>query len=534
MRDAVDVVVVGAGFAGLYQLYALRRSGYTVQVIEAGDDVGGTWYWNRYPGARCDVESMDYSYSFSPELEQEWTWSEKYATQPEILRYIHHVADRFELRPHIRLSTRVTSAVYEDSTHSWTVSTNRGDVIRARFLIMATGCLSVPKVPEIPGAERFSGQILHTSDWPHDPVDFLGKRVAVIGTGSSGIQTIPLVAEQADEVIVFQRTPNFALPARNRPLTADEIAERKATYRQWREKARISDPGVPATRSALAVSDQERTAAYQAAWDKADLPGIVRAFTDILLDAEANKTVADFLGDKIREIVENPETAEILTPRTYPFGTKRPCLDTDYYRTFNCDHVHLVDVQRHPLVEITADGLRNTEREYRVDTIIFATGFDAMTGALLAVDIRGRGDRSLKEEWEDGPRTNMGLAIAGFPNMFIITGPLSPAVLSNVVVEIEAHVDWITACIEHLDQHGYTEVETTAEAQDTWVRRTASLAAKTLYPQAASWYMGANVPGKPRVFMIYVGGVGSYRTWCDRVAADGYIGFAFDRVPHTP
>jgi cation diffusion facilitator CzcD-associated flavoprotein CzcO len=527
--NSVDAVIVGAGLAGLYQLHRLRESGLNARVIEAGSGVGGTWYWNRYPGARCDVESMAYSYSFSPELEQEWTWSEKYPTQPEILKYIRHVAERFDLERDITFDTRVTNATYDEGSQRWTVLTDAGEAIDAQHLIMATGCLSVSKAPEVPGAERFGGPTYHTGHWPHEGVDLTGKRVAVIGTGSSGIQSIPIFAEQASELTVFQRTPNFSMPAGNRPLAEDEIGAMKARYPDFRQAQRESGFGVPieaATESALEVSDEVRAATYEGGWGAGNLVAILASYTDTLTSKEANDTAAEFVRSKIRSVVKDPEIAETLSPRSFPFGTKRPCLDSGYYDTFNKDHVSLVDIRKTPLVEITEKGVRTSEAEYEVDAIIFATGFDAMTGALLAVDIRGRDGLSLREKWAEGPRTYLGLGVAGFPNLFTITGPSSPSVLSNMIVSIEQHVDWITDCIEHMREHDIAEVEPTVEAEDGWVEHVEEVGNMTLYPTADSWYMGSNVPGKPRVFMAYIGGVGVYRQKCDEVAANGYEGFA--------
>jgi cyclohexanone monooxygenase len=472
---------------------------------------------------------MAYSFSFSAELEQEWTWTEKYPTQPEILRYVEHVAERFDLKRDITFDTRVTNATYNDERHRWTVLTDTGEDIDAQYLIMATGCLSVSKAPEVPGAERFGGPIYHTGHWPHEGVDLTGLRVAVIGTGSSGIQSIPTFAEQASELTVFQRTPNFSMPAGNRPLTDAEIAAMKARYPEFRQRQRESAFGVPvevATKSAFDVADEERTAAYQAGWDAGNLVAILGSYTDTLTNKAANDTAAEFIRSKIRSIVKDPEIAETLSPRSFPFGTKRPCLDTGYYDTFNKEHVTLVDIRKTPLVEITETGVRTSEAEYEVDAIVFATGFDAMTGALLAVDIRGRDGVSLREKWAEGPRTYLGLGIAGFPNLFTITGPSSPSVLSNMVVSIEQHVDWITGCIEYLRERDIVEIEPTVEAEDGWVEHVEEVGNMTLFPTADSWYMGSNVPGKPRVFMAYIGGVGVYRQKCDEVAANGYEGFA--------
>ena len=527
-RDSVDAVIVGAGFSGLYQLYRLRELGLTTRVFEAGDGVGGTWYWNRYPGARCDIQSLSYSYSFSPELEQEWDWTEKYPTQPEVLRYLNHVAERFDLLPHITFSTRVVSAYWDDNARCWAVSTDSGESVTAQFVIMATGALSAPKLPEIPGIERFRGRTHHTARWGKDEVRFDGLRVAVIGTGSSGIQTIPLIAEQAADLTVFQRTANFSTPAGNRPLGPAEVAEMKSGYPAWRAAQRTSFSGVPAelpTQLALSVPEAEREATYEAGWAKGEIVSLVSCFADILFDPAANETAAEFARAKIRAVVDDPDVAEMLSPRSHPIGTKRPCLDTGYYETFNRPNVHLVDLRETPIVEFTNAGLRTTDAEYDFDAIVFATGFDAMTGALNAIDIRGRDDLALADEWHAGPRTYLGIAVAGFPNLFTITGPLSPSVLSNMVVSIEQHVEWVAECIAFIRAHGYSAIEPTAEAEAQWVQHVAELGALTLFPTADSWYTGANVPGKARVFLPYFGGVGTYRQTCDDVAAGGYQGF---------
>jgi cyclohexanone monooxygenase len=528
-----DAIVIGAGLSGLYQLYRLRELGLRTRVIEAADGVGGTWYWNRYPGARCDVQSMSYSYSFSPELEQEWTWTEKYPTQPEILRYINHVADRFELWPDITFNTRVTEAHYDEIDRRWLVTTDAGGEFGAQFLIMATGCLSAPKLPEIPGLERYRGRVHQTANWGKDEVRFDGLRVGVIGTGSSGIQCIPIIAEQAADLTVFQRTPNFSMPARNRPLSAEEVAGMKADYGAWREAQRTSRAGIPAQEtleSALAASDAERAAKYQAAWDRGELTALIGTYIDILIDPAANATAAEFVRDKIRATVHDPEVAEALCPRTFPVGTKRMCLDTGYYETYNRPNVHLVDLRKTPLTEFTPTGIRTTTAEYALDAIVFATGFDAMTGALTAIDIRGRNGVDLASQWSAGPRNYLGLAMAGFPNLFTITGPLSPSVLSNMVVSIEQHVDFVTDCIAYMRERGYDIVEATPAAQDEWVQHVAEVGSFTLFPQAESWYTGANVPGKPRVFMPYIGGVGEFRIKCAAVAASGYEGFTMTKA----
>jgi cation diffusion facilitator CzcD-associated flavoprotein CzcO len=527
----VDAVVVGAGIAGLYQLYKLRERGMSTRVFETGDGVGGTWYWNRYPGARCDVESLSYSYSFSPELEQEWNWTERYPTQPEILRYVNHVADRFDLRKDITFSTRVVSAVYDDSTQRWRVDTDTGEIVDTQFLIMATGCLSRSKLPEVPGLDRFQGPTYHTGHWPHEGVDFTGMRVGIIGTGSSAVQSIPVIAEQTAELTVFQRTPAYSIAALNRPLEQSEIDSMKSDYRAWREAQRTSGFGVPVempTQSALEVSEEERFAKYESGWQKGTLVSILAGYTDTLTNREANDTAAEFIRRKIRERVNDPEVAETLSPRSYPFGTKRPCLDTNYYETFNKPNVHLVDLRKTPLVELTENGLRTSEQEYEFDAIIFATGFDAMTGALTAIDIRGKRGIALREKWAEGPRSYLGVAVAGFPNLFTITGPSSPSVLSNMIVSIEQHVDWITDCVAYLRERGIGAIEATGEAEDGWVAHVEEAGNATLYPTADSWYMGSNVPGKPRVFMAYIGGVGVYRQLCDEVAAKGYEGFTLE------
>jgi cyclohexanone monooxygenase len=527
-ESSVDAVIVGAGFAGLYQLHRFRELGLTSRVFDKAAGVGGTWYWNRYPGARCDVESMSYSYSFSPELEQEWTWTEKYPTQPEILRYLNHVADRFDLRKDITFDTTVVSAIWDDDSKHWTVTTDGGETVTARFVVMATGCLSVPKDPEVPGSDRFQGTIYRTAHWPQEGVDFTGQRVGVIGTGSSGIQAIPIISEQAADTTVFQRTPNFSMPAGNRRLTEQEIADRKANYRQWREQQRSSGFGVPvepATKSALEVTEGERNATYEEAWEKGTLVAVLSAYTDSITDKAANDTAAEFVRNKIRKIVNDSEVAETLCPTTYPIGTKRPCLDTGYYTTFNKENVHLIDLRKTPIVELTEKGVRTTEKEYELDSIVLATGFDAMTGALAAIDIRGRDGITLSDRWKAGPRSYLGIAVADFPNLFTITGPSSPSVLSNMAVSIEQHVDFVTDAVEHLRDNGYAAINPTVEAEDEWLAHVEEVGNATLYPIADSWYVGANVPGKPRVLMAYIGGVGAYRERCNQIAANGYEGF---------
>ena len=528
-QGSYDAVVVGAGFAGLYAVYRLRKLGFTVRVFEAGSGVGGTWFWNRYPGARCDVESYEYSYSFSPELEQEWDWTERYPAQPEILNYINHVADRFDLRRDIQINTRVTSAHFDAAANRWTVTTEKGDVVTSQFVIMATGCLSAPRVPDFQGLKSFKGEWYHTGDWPHKEVSFAGKRVGVIGTGSTGIQAIPVIAAAAQHVHVFQRTPNFSLPARNGPQDPEKAKEMKAHYPEVRAKARTSGSGyallsdVP-PKGALEVSEQERNATYERCWQVGG-PTLPRSFNDTVFKKEANDTACEFVRNKIRHIVRDATVAEMLCPTGYAIGTKRLPIDTDYFATYNRDNVTLVNVRNAPIEEILPNGLRTTEAAYELDTIVFATGYDAMTGSLLAVDIRGSQGRELREKWSAGPRTYLGLQTAGFPNLFMVTGPGSPSVLSNMITSIEQHIEWITDCMDSLRRRGVARIEADQKAEDAWVDHVNETGNKTLYPTANSWYMGANIPGKPRVFMPYIGGVGNYRIKCDEVAAKGYEGF---------
>jgi cyclohexanone monooxygenase len=527
MRE-VDAVVVGAGFAGLYMLHRLRGLGLSARVYEAGAGVGGTWYWNRYPGARCDVESLDYSYSFSDELQREWRWTERYASQPEILRYLEHVADRFDLRRDIQFKTRVTAAAFDEAARRWTVETDGGERVSARFCIMATGCLSDAQVPALEGLESFAGKRYHTGRWPHEGVDFTGQKVGVIGTGSSAIQSIPLIARHAAHLTVFQRTPNYSIPARNAPLDPEQERRVKAGYPEYRQRARESRVGFVVeshASPALAVTREEREREYEARWRRGGL-GFSATFPDLLVSQEANDTAAEFFRAKILGIVRNPAVAEALVPQGYPLGTKRLCVDTDYYATFNRDNVTLVDLRETPIEAITPRGVRTRDAEYPLDSLVLATGFDAMTGALLKIDIRGRAGRSLREAWSAGPRTYLGLAVAGFPNLFAITGPGSPSVISNMVVSIEQHVDWIADCIAALRARGLTCIEATPEAEAAWVAHVNEVGGATLYPRANSWYVGANIPGKPRGFMPYVGGVGVYRQKCDEVATRDYEGFA--------
>lgn len=522
----LDVVVVGAGFAGMFLLHRLRGLGFRVKVLEAGSDVGGTWFWNRYPGARCDVESMQYSYQFSDELQQDWDWTERYATQPEIIRYAHHVAERFDLRRDMQFNNRVTAAHHDDAQHIWRITTEHGDSLTARWFVMATGCLSSANVPDIPGMDDFGGAIYHTGQWPHDGVDFTGKRVAVVGTGSSAMQSIPIIAEQAATLTVFQRTANYAIPARNQPLDPVAIADTKAHYPEMRAKARTMPAGIlfkPNDISAKAVDDAERKARFEHRWQKGGLT-FLGAFNDLLLDAESNRFAADFVRDKIRETVTDPKVAEMLCP-TNIIGCKRLCVDTNYYQTFNRPNVHLVDISETPIDTITQDGLRTGGQDHEFDSIVFATGFDAMTGSLLRVDIRGSGGRTLADKWDEGPKTYLGLMTAGFPNMFMVTGPGSPSVLTNMLPSIEHHAEFIAECVKHAADNDLTQMEAEESAEEAWVAHNDQVAGLTLRSTCSSWYIGANIPGKPRVFMPYIGGFPAYLQKCAEVVSRGYDGF---------
>jgi cyclohexanone monooxygenase len=524
-----DVVVVGAGFAGMYMLHRLRGQGLSARVYEQGGDVGGTWYWNRYPGARCDVESMQYSYSFSDELQQEWNWSERYAPQPEILKYANHVADRFNLRSDIQLNTRVDRAEFDEIASIWSVTTSDAKTVTAKYLVLATGCLSNARMPDIKGLADFKGNVYHTGHWPHEPIDFTGQRVGVIGTGSSGIQSVPVIAEQASHLTVFQRTANFSIPARNAELTAAEREAFRAKYpeirRFAREEARNGIYTEMPDRGALDDGDNERRSKYEARWNRGGLT-FMSVYNNLALDKAANDTAADFVRDKIAEIVKDPETAKLLQPNNHPIGSKRICIDTEYFATFNRPNVTLVDIKSNPIEEILPNAVRTGAKDYEVDALVLATGFDAMTGSVARIDIRGRNGVTLNQKWAEGPKTYLGLMSTGFPNLFIITGPGSPSVLSNMIVSIEQHVDWITDCIVFMRDRNLVAMEAKQDAEDNWVTHVNEVAHTTLYPQANSWYMGANIPGKPQIFMPYIGGVGIYRQICNDVAAKGYEGFA--------
>lgn len=528
-KTELDAIIVGAGFAGLYTLHKLRGIGLRVKVLEAGKGVGGTWFWNRYPGARCDVESLEYSYSFSEELQQEWNWPERFSAQPDILRYANHVADRLDLRRDILSERRVVSATFDELNDCWTVCTAGGEAFEARFCIMATGNLSLPRVPDFPGLKNFKGDWYHSGLWPEEGVDFTGRRVGVIGTGSSGVQMIPEIAKQAEHLFVFQRTANFSVPGMNRPMTYEAEQGHKARYAYWREAAKRTPFGIaghpPPPKTALEDTPEARAEVYERKWGTGGNISFLYAYKDLLTDKAANDTACDFVRAKIRSIVRDPEIARLLMPNDHPIGTKRLCLDNGYFETYNRDNVTLVDVRSDPIIEISEQGLRTKTREYRLDAIAFATGFDAMTGALLDIDIRGAGGLRLADKWAHGPRTYLGLMTAGLPNLFMITGPGSPSVKTNMIASIEQHVDWIADCIAYLRREGIGRIDADAAAEDAWVEHVNQVADATLYPLANSWYVGANIPGKPRVFMPYVAGLDKYRVICDAVAAESYRGF---------
>jgi cyclohexanone monooxygenase len=531
-----DAIIIGAGFAGLYAVYRLRKLGLNVRVFETGDGVGGTWYWNRYPGARCDVESLLYSYSFSEDLAREWTWTERYATQPEILRYLNYVADRFDLRRHIQFSTLVTEARFEEGTNRWRVNTEHGGSAEAQFCIMATGCLSEGVLPTIPGMETFQGETYRTSAWPKEGTDVAGKRVGIIGTGSSAVQAIPLIAEVAAHLTVFQRTPNFTIPARNTPHDPErvrEFVENFADYRAQARRGKILGAGDlslppnergPSKEPALALTPERRREVYEHRWQHGG-GQFVLAFPDIMIDESVNATAAQFIHAKIDEIVGNPAIAQALKPSGYPLGSKRVCVDTGYYDAFNRENVTLVNIKAAPIQRISEYGVQTAADFYPFDVLIYATGFDAITGALLKMDIRGRGGLALRKDWESGSRSFLGVAIAGFPNLFIITGPGSPSVLSNMIVSIEQHVEWISDCIAYLRAHGIATIEASSDTQSAWMHNVAVVADYTLFSKGESWYKGSNIPGKPRLFLPYLGGVGTFRDICDAIAAEGYGGF---------
>ena len=527
----VDVVVVGAGFSGLYLLYRLRKAGFSTRVFERGGDVGGTWYWNRYPGARCDVESLQYSYSFDEQLQQDWHWPEKFSAQPDILAYANHVADRFNLKKDIEFNIEVKASWFDENLKTWKITTNTGEEINAQYFIMATGCISTTQIPNIKGLSDYVGNTFHTGDWPHEEVDFSGQSIAVIGTGSSGIQSIPVLAKQAKKLTVFQRTPNYSIPSQNEPMTKKYERSWKDVYSERRKEMRYSAHGslkdlndVPA----LSVDEDQRQELYTKRWAIGGT-GFLGSFNDLLTNADANYTAAEYVRQQIKRVVKDKETAEILCPRSYPIGTKRICIDTGYFETYNRENVKLVDISKQPIQRLVTDGIIVDDQLYPFDSIIFATGFDAMTGSIFNVDIKGRDGLALKEKWNAGPKTYLGLMSASFPNLFMITGPGSPSVKSNMIMSIEQHVDLVIETLLSMRRKGLSVVEPELEAENKWVDHVQEVASKTLFPQANSWYMGANIPGKPRLFMPYIGGVGAYREICEEIVANNYRGFKFEK-----
>lgn len=527
--EKLDVIVVGAGFAGLYLLYRLRDLGFSTRVFEAGAGVGGTWYWNRYPGARCDIESMEYSYQFSEELQQEWDWTERYSTQTEILRYIEHVAERFDLLRDIQFNSRVVAAIFDESSSRWRVEFTDGAFASARYLVMATGCLSARNTPDFEGLDGFSGSLYHTAEWPHEGVDFTGRRVSIIGTGSSAVQSIPIIAEQAEQLYVFQRTPNYSIPAHNGPLDPEVVRQIKSDYSEFRERGRMSPFGIVNPFPPNEDEDPERIpteeevrAALEQRWQYGGI-SFLNVSPYMVAIPELNEVAAEFIRSKIRAKVNDPDVAELLSPRTL-VGCKRLCIDTGYYETFNRPNVKLVDISSTPIDRIEPEGVAVQGQVYECDDLVLATGFDAMTGALLNVDIRGRDGQTLGNKWASGPRTYLGLATAGFPNLFIVTGPGSPSVLSNMVQSIEQHVEWISSCVAYMEEKGFDRIEATHEAEDAWVDHVNEVASMTVFPSCNSWYVGANIPGKPRVFMPYLG-FPPYVEICNQAASSGYEGF---------
>ena len=527
----VDVVVVGAGFSGLYLLYRLRKAGFSTRVFERGGDVGGTWYWNRYPGARCDVESLQYSYSFDEQLQQDWHWPEKFSAQPDILAYANYVADRFNLKKDIEFNIEVKASWFDENLKTWKITTNTGEEINAQYFIMATGCISTTQIPNIKGLSDYVGNTFHTGDWPHEEVDFSGQSIAVIGTGSSGIQSIPVLAKQAKKLTVFQRTPNYSIPSQNEPMTKKYERSWKDVYSERRKEMRYSAHGslkdlndVPA----LSVDEDQRQELYTKRWAIGGT-GFLGSFNDLLTNADANYTAAEYVRQQIKRVVKDKETAEILCPRSYPIGTKRICIDTGYFETYNRENVKLVDISKKPIQRLVTDGIIVDDQLYPFDSIIFATGFDAMTGSIFNVDIKGRDGLALKEKWNAGPKTYLGLMSASFPNLFMITGPGSPSVKSNMIMSIEQHVDLVIETLLSMRRKGLSVVEPELEAENKWVDHVQEVANKTLFPQANSWYMGANIPGKPRLFMPYIGGVGAYREICEEIVSNNYRGFKFEK-----
>jgi cation diffusion facilitator CzcD-associated flavoprotein CzcO len=532
-----DAVVIGAGFAGLYMVYRLREAGFRVLGLEAGDGVGGTWYWNRYPGARCDSESMYYSFSFLPELEQEWPLEERYPTQPVILRYLQTVADRLDLLKDFTFGARVDSVRYDAPAGQWTVGAGELLTVTARYVITATGALSAANRPQFDGAGDFAGQQYSTASWPREPVPLAGRRVGLIGTGSSGVQVLPELARQARSVTVFQRSAQFVTPARQERLDPRMVALWKANYQEIRRRTKITAGGIPIpspVRSALEMSAAERAAVCEEAWRRGGIWFLDGTFTDTVTSPEANAVIADFVRAKIGQIVDDPAVADKLMPRTHAWGTKRVPVGSDYYETYNRPNVSLVDLRADPIEQITPRGIRTRSAEHPLDVIVYATGFDALTGSVVRLGVAGRDGDRLEDAWASGPRTYLGLMVPRFPNLFTLTGPGSPGVVTNVPVAIEQHVEWVADLLGYLRAHGHDTIEATPGAADEWTAHVQEVAAATLYPTADSWYMGANIPGKPRVFLPYIGGLGVYRRRCEQIAADGYPGFAIGAPVPAP
>ncbi|PCE25732.1 cyclohexanone monooxygenase [Paraburkholderia acidicola] len=533
-----DMVIVGAGVAGLYMLYRAMKAGLTARLFDAAGGIGGTWYWNRYPGARVDIESFEYSYSFSDELQQEWQWSERYASQPELLRYLDHIAQRFGLHEHIQLDTRIDSVVFDEARAEWTVGTQTGETFQSCFCVMATGCLSAPKVPDIPGYGRFAGESHFTSRWPDEAVEFAGKRVGVIGTGSSAIQLVPVVAQSASHLTVFQRTPNYSIPLRNRPMDAAYEKHMKANYTalrdmEWRSFGGFvcvgGEPRPPLQCSALSVSADERQREYEARWEAGGLC-YYTSYSDLLTNDEANATLSEFVRAKIREKINDPAIADKLVPRDHPILAKRLCADSGYFETFNRDNVSLVDLREGPIEAMMERGIIVGGAEIELDMIVFATGFDAVTGALLNIDIRGRHGQSLRTAWQEGPQTYLGLMSADFPNLFNIAGPGSTASLSSAIPCDEHQVDLVAKLVERARCARRPVVEPTHAAQAAWTTRILAIAEGSLIHRSNSWYVGANVPGKPRVVLLDLEGFDSYMAFCDGVLARDFEGFVFGEV----
>ena len=534
--ECVDVVVVGAGFAGLYALYGLRERGLAARGFEAGGDVGGTWYWNRYPGARVDIESLQYCFHFSPEIREEWFWSERFASQPELLRYFDYVADRFDLRRDIEFDTRVVSAVFDDVTNLWTVGTDKGGTVKATYCIMGTGLLSAPYSPPFPGVGDFRGEWYHSSRWPHEEVDLSGKRVGVIGTGSTGIQIVQTIAPEVEHLTVFQRTANYTTPGINRPLSREEQRAFNSRHDEWLAEVHGMFSGqtseFPApTKSALEDSAEERWQWLDERWVRGGHPQtLLYAYNDLMANRESNDALCDFVRAKIRSIVKNPQTAELLCPKDQPMGAKRVPLEFGYFETFNRDNVTLVDVKSAPIERLTANGLRTGGAEYELDVIIFATGFDAITGAMLAIDIRREGGPALKELWADGPKNYLGLMVAGLPNLFVINGPGSAGIKANNVLGVEHGIEWAMNCLDHLVANGFDRIEALEQAQEEWIAHSNEVAEASLVSKAGSWYTGANIPGKTQVYMPYFGGWDRYLKICEEAVADGYRWFHLSRT----